>query len=107
MTGPRGQTRQTRKPHKAPSDGGAPAAPQGCAPPSPRHARSRHTAPTQPHAQVCARLAPNPACAEPFPQVVLQNRRQRLRVRPKDNAVAVLGRGTSGSYLHVLIVYAS
>ena len=26
MTGPRGQTRQTRKPHEAPSDGGAPAA---------------------------------------------------------------------------------
>ena len=107
MTGPRGQTRQTRKPHKAPSDGGAHQTHRPCAPPSPRHARSRHTAPTQPHAQVCARLAPNPACAEPFPQVVLQNRRQRLRVRPKDNAVAVLGRGTSGSYLHVLIVYAS
>ena len=27
--------------------------------------------------------------------------------KPKDNAVAVLGRGTSGSYLHVPIVYAS
>ena len=26
MTGPRGQNRQTREPHEAPSDGGAPAA---------------------------------------------------------------------------------